>query len=160
MTNHCFVKMHELQMWCLVPLPERELHRRKLRSDKYKPPAVRWRVMNQICRWRPTRTPVMRLDVGTPERPRTLVVLRRCVAGRPGRRWGSIHLSLLLLRSRPQRRRRERGGRHPLRPSEVILSEFQSPSRRIFIGSHSLPPPSLVALSVLQRGGGGGEREG
>jgi hypothetical protein len=30
------------------------------------------------------------------------------------------------------------------------LSEFQSPSRRIFIGSHSLPP-SLVALSVLQR---------
>jgi hypothetical protein len=28
------------------------------------------------------------------------------------------------------------------------LSEFQSPSRRIFIGSHSLPP-SLVALSVL-----------
>jgi hypothetical protein len=30
------------------------------------------------------------------------------------------------------------------------LSEFQSPSRRIFIGSHSLPP-SLVALSVLQK---------
>jgi hypothetical protein len=28
------------------------------------------------------------------------------------------------------------------------LSEFQSPSRRIFIGSHSLSP-SLVALSVL-----------
>jgi hypothetical protein len=25
-------------MWCLVPLPEGELHRRKLRSDKYKPP--------------------------------------------------------------------------------------------------------------------------
>jgi hypothetical protein len=31
-----------------------------------------------------------------------------------------------------------------VRPSEFILSEFQSPSRRIFIGSHSLPP-SLVA---------------
>jgi hypothetical protein len=30
-----------------------------------------------------------------------------------------------------------------------ILLEFRSPSRRIFIGSHSLPP-SLVALSVLQ----------
>jgi hypothetical protein len=30
-----------------------------------------------------------------------------------------------------------------VRPSEFILSEFQSPSRRIFIGSHS--PPSLVA---------------
>jgi hypothetical protein len=29
-----------------------------------------------------------------------------------------------------------------VRPSEFILSEFQSPSRRIFIGSHSLPPPS------------------
>jgi hypothetical protein len=26
------------------------------------------------------------------------------------------------------------------RPSEFILLEFQSPSRRIFIGSHSLPP--------------------
>jgi hypothetical protein len=26
-----------------------------------------------------------------------------------------------------------------VRPSEFILSEFQSPSRRIFIGSHSLP---------------------
>jgi hypothetical protein len=30
-----------------------------------------------------------------------------------------------------------------VRPSEFILSEFQSLSRRIFIGSHSLPP-SLV----------------
>jgi hypothetical protein len=29
-------------------------------------------------------------------------------------------------------------------PSEFILLEFQSPSRKIFIGSHSLPP-SLVA---------------
>jgi hypothetical protein len=28
-----------------------------------------------------------------------------------------------------------------VRPSEFILLEFQSPSRRIFIGSHSLPPP-------------------
>jgi hypothetical protein len=27
-----------------------------------------------------------------------------------------------------------------VRPSEFIMSEFQSPSRRIFIGSHSLPP--------------------
>jgi hypothetical protein len=27
-----------------------------------------------------------------------------------------------------------------VRPSEFILSEFQSPRRRIFIGSHSLPP--------------------
>jgi hypothetical protein len=27
-----------------------------------------------------------------------------------------------------------------VRPSGFILSEFQSPSRRIFIGSHSLPP--------------------
>jgi hypothetical protein len=27
-----------------------------------------------------------------------------------------------------------------VRPIEFILSEFQSPSRRIFIGSHSLPP--------------------
>jgi hypothetical protein len=27
-----------------------------------------------------------------------------------------------------------------VRPSEFILSEFQSPSRRIFIGSRSLPP--------------------
>jgi hypothetical protein len=31
-----------------------------------------------------------------------------------------------------------------VRPSEFILLEFQSPSRRIFIGSHSLPP-SLVS---------------
>jgi uncharacterized membrane protein YebE (DUF533 family) len=28
-------------MWCPVPLPEGEIHRRKLRSDKYKPPAGR-----------------------------------------------------------------------------------------------------------------------
>jgi hypothetical protein len=28
-------------MWCPAPLPEDELHRRKLRSDKYKPPAGR-----------------------------------------------------------------------------------------------------------------------
>jgi hypothetical protein len=26
-------------MWCPAPLPEREQHWRKLRSDKYKPPA-------------------------------------------------------------------------------------------------------------------------
>jgi hypothetical protein len=31
----------ELQMWCPVPLPEGEQHRKKLRSDKYKPPAGR-----------------------------------------------------------------------------------------------------------------------
>jgi hypothetical protein len=28
-----------------------------------------------------------------------------------------------------------------VRPSGFILLEFRSPSRRIFIGSHSLPPP-------------------
>jgi hypothetical protein len=33
--------MLELQMWCPAPLPEGELHQRKLRSDKYKPPAGR-----------------------------------------------------------------------------------------------------------------------
>jgi hypothetical protein len=27
-----------------------------------------------------------------------------------------------------------------VRPSEFILSEFQSPSRRNYVGSHSLPP--------------------
>jgi hypothetical protein len=31
--------MRELQMWCPVPLPEGEIHRRKLRSYKYKPAA-------------------------------------------------------------------------------------------------------------------------
>jgi hypothetical protein len=36
-----FVQMHELQMWCPAPLLEEELHRRKLRSDKYKPPPGR-----------------------------------------------------------------------------------------------------------------------
>jgi hypothetical protein len=35
------LQMRELQMWCPVPLPEGELSRRKLRSDKYKPPAGR-----------------------------------------------------------------------------------------------------------------------
>jgi hypothetical protein len=35
------LQMRELQMWCPAPLPEGELHRRKLRSDKYKPPAGR-----------------------------------------------------------------------------------------------------------------------
>jgi hypothetical protein len=35
------VQEHELQMWCPAPLPEGEQHRRKLRSDKYKPPAGR-----------------------------------------------------------------------------------------------------------------------
>jgi hypothetical protein len=30
-----------------------------------------------------------------------------------------------------------------------ILLEFPSPSRRIFIGSHSLPPPLWFAVSVL-----------
>jgi hypothetical protein len=33
--------MRELQMWCPAPLPKGELHRRKLRWDKYKPPAGR-----------------------------------------------------------------------------------------------------------------------
>jgi hypothetical protein len=31
-----------------------------------------------------------------------------------------------------------------------ILMEFPSPSRRIFIGSHSLPPPLWFAVSVFQ----------
>jgi hypothetical protein len=30
-----------------------------------------------------------------------------------------------------------------VRPSEFILLEFQYPLRRIFIGSHSLPPPRV-----------------
>jgi hypothetical protein len=34
-------------------------------------------------------------------------------------------------------------------PTKFILLELPSPLRRIFIGSHSLPP-SLVASSVLQ----------
>jgi hypothetical protein len=33
--------MRELQMWCPAPLPKGEIHRRKLRSDKYKPTAGR-----------------------------------------------------------------------------------------------------------------------
>jgi hypothetical protein len=33
--------MHELHMWYPTPLLEGDLHRRKLRSDKYKPPAGR-----------------------------------------------------------------------------------------------------------------------
>jgi hypothetical protein len=33
--------MRELQMWCPAPLPEGEIQRRKLRSDKYKPPVGR-----------------------------------------------------------------------------------------------------------------------
>jgi hypothetical protein len=39
-----------------------------------------------------------------------------------------------------------------VRPSEFILSEFQSSSRRIFIGSHSLPPLSgrLIGPSQVQ----------
>jgi hypothetical protein len=31
----------ELQTWCPAPLPKGEQHRRKLRSDKYKPPEGR-----------------------------------------------------------------------------------------------------------------------
>jgi hypothetical protein len=34
-------QMRELQMWCTAPLPEGEIQQRKLRSDKYKPPAGR-----------------------------------------------------------------------------------------------------------------------
>jgi hypothetical protein len=33
--------MHELQMWCPAPFPKGETHQRKLRSDKYTPPAGR-----------------------------------------------------------------------------------------------------------------------
>jgi hypothetical protein len=33
-----------------------------------------------------------------------------------------------------------------VRPSEFILLEFQSPSRRIFIGSHSLHPLSSLLI--------------
>jgi hypothetical protein len=43
-----------------------------------------------------------------------------------------------------------------VRPSEFILLEFQSPSRRIFIGSHSLPPlwssnPSFRRANTLRK---------
>jgi hypothetical protein len=34
-----YLQERELQMWCPAPLLEGEQHRRKLRSDKYKPPA-------------------------------------------------------------------------------------------------------------------------
>jgi hypothetical protein len=44
-----------------------------------------------------------------------------------------------------------------VRPSEFILLEFQSPSRRIFIGSHSLSPLSsrLIGLSIGIKAGSG-----
>jgi hypothetical protein len=43
-----------------------------------------------------------------------------------------------------------------VRPSEFILLEFQSPSRRIFISSHSLPPSSrLISPSIGIRAGSG-----
>jgi hypothetical protein len=32
-----FLQERKIQMWCPAPLPEGELHRRKLRLDKYKP---------------------------------------------------------------------------------------------------------------------------
>jgi hypothetical protein len=35
-----------------------------------------------------------------------------------------------------------------------VLLEYPSPSRRIFIGSHSLPPPLWFTALVLQRGAG------
>jgi hypothetical protein len=35
------LQVREVQMWCPAPLPEVEIQRRKLRSDKYKPPAGR-----------------------------------------------------------------------------------------------------------------------
>jgi hypothetical protein len=41
-----------------------------------------------------------------------------------------------------------------VRPSEFILLEFQSPLRRIFIGSHSLPPPLSGRLIGPSCGGG------
>jgi hypothetical protein len=43
-----------------------------------------------------------------------------------------------------------------VRPSEFILSEFQSPLRRIFIGSNSLPPSGrLIGPSSGIRAGSG-----
>jgi hypothetical protein len=42
-----YLQERELQMWCPAPLPEDELHRRKLRSDKYKPPTGRLLEFNE-----------------------------------------------------------------------------------------------------------------
>jgi hypothetical protein len=36
----CLLQDHERQFWCPAPLREGEQHRRKLRSDKYQPPAA------------------------------------------------------------------------------------------------------------------------
>jgi hypothetical protein len=68
-------------MWCPAPLPEGELHRRKLRSDKYKTPAGRLlEFYESDSSVEADEDTVMRPRVGTPERPRTLVTLRRCGA--------------------------------------------------------------------------------
>jgi hypothetical protein len=74
--------MRELQMWCPTPLPEEELHRRKLRSDKYKPPAGRLlKFYEQDSSVETDEDTTMRLRVGTLEQCRTLVALQRCSTG-------------------------------------------------------------------------------
>jgi hypothetical protein len=108
--------MRELQMWCPVPLPEGEIHRRKLRSDKYQPPAGRllenYESVSSVEADENTDTEagVDPVVGAAKSRPRT-----RSAAAKKSASAVAIAISAL----KPQRRRKRGRGLYPLRPSRL-----------------------------------------
>jgi hypothetical protein len=102
-------------MWCPAPLPEGEIQRRKLRSDKYNPPAGRLlekyesdsSVEADECTDAEAGADPVVGAAKSRRRTRSTVAIKSASA-----------VATAISAVRPQsRRRRRRGGLHPLRPS-------------------------------------------
>jgi hypothetical protein len=107
-------------MRCPAPIPEREQHRRKLRSDKYKPPAGRllefYESDSSVEADEDTGDEAEGSDArAAPDTGGATKARRRTTRSAVGKQSTSA-AAAAVLRSRPQKRRRGgRGGRPPLR---------------------------------------------
>jgi hypothetical protein len=124
-------------MWCPSPLREGEQHRRKLRSDKYKPPA------GHLLEFYESDSSVQAAMLG---RARMLVALRSHNVGL-GRRWGSNQLRRFLCSFCGQGRKKE----------EEEDEEGRFPSSSGYFVDSDAP---IKGGQIKRGGGGGGSEEG
>jgi hypothetical protein len=111
-------------MWCPAPLPEGELHRRKLRSDKYKPPAGR------LLEFYESDSSVEAdedTDAEAGVGPSAGGVTKHRTRSTVGKKSASsIAVAISAMKATEQKKRRGRGGLLPLR--RWLLHRFRHPA--------------------------------
>jgi hypothetical protein len=123
--------MGELQMWCPAPLPEGELHRKKLRSDKYKPPAGRllefYKSDSLVEADEDTSNEAEGGDAGAaPDAGGAMKARRRTTRSAVGKQSASAAAVVVSAVKATKKIRKARGGRPPFR--QWLLHRFRHPA--------------------------------